>query len=254
MCNSITPVQSVELYWKNKKVEQPVCQFMKVLTNLKVELEWRLTEAITKEEPQDKDMKFKWSLLWNRIKRQNGIRCASMRKNRRFCKNRKEEDQDHLSECSKYEDLWNNLEETAIQAAWTGVPADLRHSEVKDQLRKAFWGKVKEATCFCDCTSIVAWNIFYKEIWRIRYEDMIKWEKSNGISRRDKIENKRKKNPKDLKKDRPVKELLSKKEKKKLRQEIKEKEHAEKCRREKLLEEAIEKLIAKGEKPFWYGL
>ncbi|RIB01916.1 hypothetical protein C2G38_2293280 [Gigaspora rosea] len=114
--------------------------------------------------------------------------------------------------------------------------------------------KVKEATCFCDCASVVAWNIFYEEIWRIRCEDMIKWEKSNGISRRDKIENKRKKNPKDLKKDRLAKELLSEKGKKKLRQEIKKKEHAEKCRREKLLEEAIEKLIAKGEKPFWYGL
>ncbi|RIB10366.1 ribonuclease H-like domain-containing protein [Gigaspora rosea] len=163
-------------------------------------LEWRLTEAITKEEPQDKDMKFKWSLLWNRIKRQNGIRCTSMRKNRRL------------------------------------------------------GGKVKEATCFCDCASVVAWNIFYEEIWRIRCEDVIKWEKSNGISRRDKIENKKKKNSRDLKKDRLEKELLSEKEKKKLRQEIKEKEHAEKCRREKLLEEAIEKLIAKGEKPFWYGL
>ncbi|CAG8762812.1 7625_t:CDS:2, partial [Gigaspora rosea] len=43
---------------------------------------WHLTEAITKEQPQDKDMKFKWSLLWNRIKRQNGIRCTSIRKNR----------------------------------------------------------------------------------------------------------------------------------------------------------------------------
>ncbi|RIB15312.1 hypothetical protein C2G38_2039475 [Gigaspora rosea] len=202
------------------------------------------------------------------------------------CKNGKEEDQDHLSECSKYKDLWNNLEETAIQAAWTAVPADMRHSKVKDQLRKAFWGstqkeristrkglvkglireetftkvllllkgKVKEATCFCDCASVVAWNIFYEEIWRIRCEDMIKWEKSNGICRRDKFENKRKKNPKDPRKDQLKKELLSEKEKKKLRQEIKEKELAEKCRREKLLEEFIEKLIAKGEKPFWYGL
>ncbi|CAG8753594.1 24138_t:CDS:2, partial [Gigaspora rosea] len=47
-------------------------------------LEWRLMEAITKEKPQNKDMKFKWSLLWNRIKRQNEIRCTSMRKNRRL--------------------------------------------------------------------------------------------------------------------------------------------------------------------------
>ncbi|CAG8755741.1 7562_t:CDS:2, partial [Gigaspora rosea] len=62
----------------------PRCQFMKVLTNLKIELEWCLMKAITKEELQDKDMKFKWSLLWNRIKRQNGIRCTSMRKNRRL--------------------------------------------------------------------------------------------------------------------------------------------------------------------------
>ncbi|RIB16155.1 hypothetical protein C2G38_2038800 [Gigaspora rosea] len=114
--------------------------------------------------------------------------------------------------------------------------------------------KVKEATCFCDCASVVIWNIFYEEIWRIKCEDMIKWEKSNGISRKDKIENKRKKNPKDLKKDRPEKELLSEKEKKKLRQKIKEKEHAEKCRSEKLLEEAIEKLIANNENLFWYGL
>ncbi|CAG8787602.1 7241_t:CDS:1, partial [Gigaspora rosea] len=44
-------------------------------------LEWRLTEAITKEEPQDKDLKFKWSLL---IKRQNGIRCTLIRKNIRL--------------------------------------------------------------------------------------------------------------------------------------------------------------------------
>ncbi|CAG8805536.1 7685_t:CDS:1, partial [Gigaspora rosea] len=60
---ALPPVQSVELYWKNKKVEQPVCEFMKVLMNLKIGLEWRLKEAITKEEPQDRDMKFKWSLL-----------------------------------------------------------------------------------------------------------------------------------------------------------------------------------------------
>ncbi|CAG8809148.1 16281_t:CDS:2, partial [Gigaspora rosea] len=47
-------------------------------------LEWHLTEAIAKEKPQDRDMKYKWLLLWNRIKRQNGIRCTSTRKNRRL--------------------------------------------------------------------------------------------------------------------------------------------------------------------------
>ncbi|CAG8771881.1 14359_t:CDS:1, partial [Gigaspora rosea] len=47
----------------DKKVEQPVHQFLKVVMNLRTELEWRLTKAISKEDPQDKDLKFKWSLL-----------------------------------------------------------------------------------------------------------------------------------------------------------------------------------------------
>ncbi|CAG8790742.1 19793_t:CDS:1, partial [Gigaspora rosea] len=66
------------------EVEQPVHQFMKIITNLRTGLEWRLTEAIAKEELQDKDLKFKWTILWNMIKRQNGIRYTSMRKNRRL--------------------------------------------------------------------------------------------------------------------------------------------------------------------------
>ena len=118
------------MYWKDKKVEQQECDFVKVLMNLKVGLEWCLSESIFKEEPQDEKLKFKWALLWNRIKRQNGIRCTSTRKNRRLgglfkclqeklpvlkilakqcedlykeskyisCKDRKEENQDHLLE------------------------------------------------------------------------------------------------------------------------------------------------------------
>src|SRR5260364_345133 len=81
---SLPPVQSVEMYWKDKKIEQPGGDFVKVLMNLKVGLEWHLSESVFKEKPQDGKLKFKWSLLWNRIKRQSGIRCTSTRKNRRL--------------------------------------------------------------------------------------------------------------------------------------------------------------------------
>ena len=58
---------------------------------------------------------------------------------------------------------------------------------------KALKGNIKKAVSFCDTASIVAWNIFYKEIWRMQCEIFIEWEKSNRIAKRNKIAKKEKK-------------------------------------------------------------
>ena len=110
-------------------------KFIKNILELKVRTEWRFTSLIQKTEPNLEKEEHDWSTLWQNIKGQSGIKCTSMKKNRKLatlikCINEKlpvlktlvqrrpdlyknaicilcnkdyEEDQDHLATCKEYE-------------------------------------------------------------------------------------------------------------------------------------------------------
>jgi ribonuclease HI len=165
---------NVALYWKEYQVENPTREFTKSILDLKNGADWRQSTAIQGLETAEDICKYRWSLLWDRIKNQNGIHCSSMLKNKRLCilvkclqeklpvlgllakrrpdlyesslctqcKENKEENQNHLASCRAYEKSWINTEVLASSAAWLSLTPDTRSKVTRNQLRDCLWGKL----------------------------------------------------------------------------------------------------------------
>ena len=97
---------------------------------------------------------------------------------------------------------------------------------------------------FINVVTWTAWDTFYKQVWRIRCEKIIEWEKREEITGKTKRKSyNKKKNPNEKRKA--------------CQQEIEEKKKKAK-EKEKRIEEEVRKtilgLVVEGKRPFHYGL
>ena len=114
--------------------------------------------------------------------------------------------------------------------------------ETQDRLAQLLNKKSKQQ--FADVVSRTAWDTFYEQVWRIRCEKIIKWEKEEGITSK-------------MKKETQKKKKNSGKKKKASQQEIEEKKMKVKEKEKRIGEEARKTmlgLVMKGRRPFHYGL
>ena len=162
--------------WEDEIIEGPTRQFIQTVFCFQTGLDWRTSSAIQKEEPDIVSEINHWPILWRKIRSQSGIRCTSAKKNQRLgvlikclheklpvlktlarrrpdlyenslcisCEEKEEEDQAHLTKCEKYEEKWNELEQTVSNLAWAVISTEARSQLSKEHLKNIFWGLTRE--------------------------------------------------------------------------------------------------------------
>ena len=114
--------------------------------------------------------------------------------------------------------------------------------ETQDRLAQLLNKKSKQQ--FANIVSRTAQDTFYKQVWRIKCEKIIKWEKEKGITSKMKKETQKKKKNSGKKK----KASQQKIEKKKMKVKEKEKRIGEEAKKTML------GLVIEERKPFYYEL
>jgi hypothetical protein len=190
------------------------------------------------------------------------------------CQSKVKETQAHLASCKGQTSLWKRIQKVTIATAWKGLKEEEKNQVPPYILYTALFGKTeseevemrralikglipketqdrlaqllnkKSKQQFADVVSRTAWDTFYEQVWRIRCEKIIKWEKEEGITSK-------------MKKETQKKKKNSGKKKKASQQEIEEKKMKVKEKEKRIGEEARKTmlgLVMKGRRPFHYGL
>src|SRR6185436_10932595 len=189
------------------------------------------------------------------------------------CQDKVKETQTHLASCKRQTSLWKRIQKVTIATVWKGLKEEERTRIPPYVLYTALFGKVeaeevemrealikglipkktqdrlaqllssKTRQQFANTVAKTAWDIFYKQVWRIRCEKVNKWEKKEGITSKMKWRDTKKKNPN--------------KKGKANQQMIEEEKRQAKEKKERIKEEARKtmlELVMGGGRPFHYGL
>ncbi|CAG8840952.1 16910_t:CDS:2, partial [Gigaspora margarita] len=124
----------------------PTRQFLKDVLNFKMGAKWRAIAAVKEIEPLEEETEHVWSVVWNRIRSNNGSRCLSMRRADIYksascilCDKDQIENQVHLAKCEAQEENWVQLEENAISVAWAMLSENTRKFLSKEEFHKIMW-------------------------------------------------------------------------------------------------------------------
>ena len=191
-----------------------------------------------------------------------------------LCQDKVKETQAHLASCKGQKSLWKRIQKVTIATAWKGLKeeekirippyvlyialfgeGEANEIEMREALIKGLIPKktldrlsqllnTKSRQQFINVVVRTAWDTFYEQVWRIRCEKIIEWEKEREVTSKTKKKIDNKKRDPNKRKKASQQEVEEKKEK------IKEKEN--RIREE--VRKTMLRLVVKGERPFHYGL
>jgi hypothetical protein len=190
------------------------------------------------------------------------------------CQEKVKETQAHLAACKGQKNLWKRIQKVTIATAWKKLKEEekiripphvlytalfgkteteevkMREALIKGLIPKETQDKLaqllnsKSRQQFVNAVAITAWDTFYEQVWRIRCEKIIEWEKKVGITGKTK-----------KKKDGKLKEPRKREKTNQERIERKKEEIREKGKQvEKEVTKTMLGLVMEGRRPFYYGL
>src|SRR6185436_1549185 len=147
-----------------------------------------------------------------------------------LCQDKVKETQAHLASCKGQKSLWKRIQKVTIATAWKGLKeeekirippyvlyitlfgeGEANEIEMREALIKGLIPKktldrlsqllnTKSRQQFINVVVRTAWDTFYEQVWRIRCEKIIEWEKEREVTSKTKKKINKKERPKQEKK------------------------------------------------------
>jgi ribonuclease HI len=291
-----------DIKWKSWRIENSVKCFVTKLTKRYNDAEW----AYSRKESLNENATYKWKNLWQKMKKQRGVNCLSLKDSKNLvmqikclnnslptlselkkrkpeiyksnhcilCKEELPEDFDHLMKCSALQDSWEEIEEAVIETIRRLHDDEGDSRELAQKVKRIIFpeeeeskflrrkelvigleeekmiedlttlaGEKNKMNLWIDSILFVVQRGFTEVIWNIRCEKVVKWEKKEGIT----FKEKRIKTKKKVIKRRTLTEeekrvLLAEKKKERLKRRVWV---------ANLVDEAVENIILRGVSSWW---